>query len=73
MPTASPEVESAVNLDSLRLKVYLEFLNGSIRKSADVTPPTINDSRWPISFSWDPVLQLHRQFCMACLLLEPIY
>jgi len=73
MPIASPEIESAVNLDSLRLKVYLEFLNGSITKSANVIPPTISDSRQPIIFSWDPMLQLHRQFCMACLLIEPIY
>jgi len=50
MPIASPEIESAVNLDSLRLKVYLEFLNGSITKSADVTPLTISDSRQSIIF-----------------------
>ena len=28
MPIASHEIESAVNPDSLRLKAYLEFLNG---------------------------------------------
>ena len=36
MPIASPEIESAVNQGSLRLKVYLEYLDGSIAKPTDV-------------------------------------
>ena len=56
-PITSPQKESPEDLEAQ----YLEISNGS--------DTAISRS----CFSWDLMLKLHRQFCMAYRLLKPIY